>query len=152
MRYLKGLWLLIFMVVLVACETTTEYEHPTESDGALSVSLLAVSEGEQTLFGELPEGEMWLLIEVAIENIGLTSRNINTALMFSLKHDDETYEHDLFTDTHLPLEGALDVGERKEGVLTYAVDDTQDRFKLRFTPNINEPGYFEFNIDLNDID
>ena len=150
MRGFKVFIGLLVLFMVAACETSTENDIPTESDGVLSVSVLDVSEGEETLFGELPDDQMWLLVEVAIENVGLTARNINTALMFSLLYDEHTVEHDLFADTHLSLEGTLDVGARKAGVLTYAVDETQETFKLRFTPNINEPGYFEFDIELND--
>ncbi len=143
----KRLITIMMVALLIACAEPTDTTD-TQTDGELSVSLLDVRIGEETLFGELPEGEMWLLVDVAIENVGSASRSINALLMFRLEDDINVYDLDIFADGAGALDGTLNAGERKVGTLTFAVEATSTGFQLIFTPRVNEPGQLTFDIDL----
>lgn len=70
--------------------------------------------------------------------------------MFELEDEFEPYDVDIFAIDAGELDGDLNVGERKTGVLTFAVNENSETFILYFTPNINQPGTLQFEINLND--
>lgn len=148
-RILTVFSVIILGFMLIACADMSSVQE-TQSDGQISVSILDVREGQETLFGELPEGEVWLLIDVAVQNIGQVRRSINTLLMFRLEDETSRYDVDIFAEGAGALDGDLNVGERKEATLTFAVSKDSDEFRLLFTPNVNQPGEFEFIIVWND--
>ncbi len=145
-RMIKRTIVLLMVALLVACAEPTDTTE-TQTDGELSVTLLDVRIGEETLFGELPEGEIWLLVDVAIENVGSVSRTINALLMFRLEDDENVYDLDIFADGAGALDGTLNAGARKEGTLTFAVQAAGEGYQLIFTPRVNQPGRLTFDLD-----
>ncbi len=143
---------IILTFTILACDLPTDIGEigDTQSDGQISLTVNDVFIGEETLFGELPEGEIWLQIEVTLQNVGQVRRTINTLLMFELEDEFEPYDVDIFAIDAGELDGDLNVGERKTGVLTFAVNENSETFILYFTPNINQPGTLQFEINLND--
>ncbi len=148
-RILMSFTIAILALILLACEAINEVQE-TQSDGQIAVTVRDVRRGQETLFGELPEGEMWLIIDLAIQNVGQVRRSIQSLLMFHLEDRYGSYDIDIFADNAFALDGDLEVGERKEGSLVFAVDQRSDEFLLIFTPNINQPGQLEFTIKLHD--
>ena len=143
---------IILTFTILACDLPTDIGEigDTQSDGQISLTVNDVFIGEETLFGELPKGEIWLQIEVTLQNVGQVRRTINTLLLFELEDEFEPYDVDIFAIDAGELDGDLNVGERKTGVLTFAVNENSETFILYFTPNINQPGTLQFEINLND--
>ena len=152
-KYRIFILFVLFVFTLIACEPIQE-EHgsidDTLTDGQISITVNEVFYGEESLFGELPEGEVWLNIEVTLQNVGQTTRNINSLLMFELEDEFDVYEIDIFIDTFGDLEGSLNVAERKTGILTFAVSQESEQFRLRFKPDFGPSSGFTVEIIINE--
>jgi hypothetical protein len=146
--------LLTLLLTLSACDAFVRDDYAsvgeTRSNGQMSLTLDSVTYGEASL-GALDEDEVFIVLNFTMQNIGtVITRTINPETDFTLENGN-TYSVDITIEGNDSLEGRIEVGERKEGTITFKVPEDFETLYLTFDNGMQADGIFIYKITKNDL-
>jgi hypothetical protein len=115
-------------------------------DLQFTVNGVRVSEGKTF---KPDEGNVYLMVDITVENIGSEEESVSSLLMFKLVDKDGMgYDLAISDDQQGQLDGSLAAGRKMKGEITYEVPKTINAFELEIDPSLFGDGIAVFDITL----
>ncbi len=105
--------------------------------GNLQFKVNSVRTSEGGEFFKPDEGNLYLYVDITIENISNEEETISSILMFKIvDKDGRSYDMAIFGDTEGSVDGSLGAGRKMTGELSYEVSKNINEFELEINPEL----------------
>ena len=105
--------------------------------GSLQFKVNSVRTSEGDEFSKPDEGNVYLCVDITIENISNEEETISSLLMFKIvDKDGRSYDMAIFADAEGSVDGSLGVGRKMTGELSFEVPKDINEFELEINPEI----------------
>ena len=100
-------------------------------------------------FSKPEDGEVWLTLDITMQNLSDEQRTVSSYMMFELVDiDGRKQDEAMWADTNGRVGGDLGAGRRLAGEIAFKVSEEKQKFELVFNPSVFGSGQAIFNIPL----